>query len=59
MASTTAYNVDHSSLEGIRFRFGPNLRPAYKYLSGYMNASLTDTFTTDEINSLFADGATN
>ena len=57
-ASTTAYNVDHSSLLGIRFRFGPNLHPAYQYLSGYMNASSTDTFTEDEINTLYDDGST-
>ena len=57
MASTTPYNVEHSSLKGIRFLFGPNLHPVYQYLSGCMNASLTDTFTDDEINDLYDDSA--
>ena len=57
MASTTSYNVDHNSLEGIRFFFGRNLNPNYQYLHASINAVLSSSFSESQINALYQDGA--
>ena len=53
MASTTPYNVDNNSLEGIRFFFGPS----YQYLHASMNTALSSSFSEIQINALYQDGA--
>ena len=57
MAPSTPYNVDHSSLEGIRFFFGRNLNPNYHYLQPSMNAAFASSFSETQINALYQDGA--
>ena len=59
MASTTPYNVEHSSLEGIRFFFGRNLNPNYQYLRASLNAAFSSYFSETQINDLYQDRATN